>query len=119
MTDKQRADHVQAKYWNGYVTRTEVQKVFDELGQVVQQLRTGVMTMDLVVQMVTEKLGLSHADIEVWCKAEMEKRKAAAIAAQENASAVSDTDLPQVQGQSEVTERARAGTPSVVLTDMA
>ncbi len=113
MTDKQRVDHVQAKYWNGFITRTEAQKVFDELGQVVQQLRTGVMTMDLVVQMVTEKLGLSHADIEVWCKAEMEKRKAAHEAANSN------HNVPQVPGEPAEQQPSGEATQGIVLTDMA
>lgn len=66
MSDKQRADHIQAKYWNGFITRTEAQKVHDETAQVIQQMGIMLQKMDAVVSCLAEKLGVGVADIETW-----------------------------------------------------
>jgi hypothetical protein len=66
MSDKQRADHLQAKYWNGFITRTEAQKVFEETAQVINGQGQALQKMDAVVSFLAEKLGVTVADIEAW-----------------------------------------------------
>lgn len=73
MTDRQRADHIQAKYWNGFVTRTEAQKVFDETAQVVNAQAVALQKMDAVISFIAEKLGITAADIQAWITAKAEK----------------------------------------------
>lgn len=66
MTDKQRADHVQAHYWNGFITRTEAQDVFNKTASVITQQGIVLQKMDAVISCVCEKLGIGVADIEAW-----------------------------------------------------
>lgn len=81
MTDKQRADHVQAKYWNGFITRTESQKVFDEQLQVIQSLSLTLQKMDCVVSFLAERAGVTPADVNEWVTAQIAKAAAAQVAA--------------------------------------
>lgn len=67
-----KVDHVQAKYWNGFITRTEAQKVFDEQGQVIMQQAMAIQKLDAVLSYMAEKFGISHEDINNWMKAKSE-----------------------------------------------
>lgn len=73
MTDKQRADHVQAKYWNGFVTRTEVQKALDDTAKVLNAQGIALQKMDAVISCLAEKVGLTVPEIEAWIKAKIEE----------------------------------------------
>ena len=66
MSDKQRADHVQAKYWNGFLTRTEAQKVFDETAKVIQAQQRTLAQMDAVLSFFAEKLDVKPDDVQAW-----------------------------------------------------
>lgn len=68
MSDKQRADHAQAKYWNGFITRTEAQKVFDEQQKVIMGLMGTVQKLDTVIAYFGEKFGVKVEDIQAWLK---------------------------------------------------
>lgn len=73
MSDKQRADHIQAKYWNGFVTRTEAQKVFDETAQIFNAQAVALQKMDAVISFIADKLGIMPADIQAWINAKVEQ----------------------------------------------
>lgn len=77
MTDKQRADHVQAKYWNGFITRTEAQKVYDEQQQVITAQAAAIQKIDAVISCIAEKVGVTPADVNEWLKSQAEKIRAA------------------------------------------
>lgn len=77
MSDKQRADHAQAKYWNGYITRVEAQKVFDETAQVINAQAMAMQKFDAAISCLAEKLGVTPADVNAWITVQMEKAKAA------------------------------------------
>lgn len=77
MSDKQRADHVQAKYWNGFITRTEAQKVFDEQGQVITAQAMAIQKLDSVISFMVEKFGVTIDDINKWIMAKQEAMQAA------------------------------------------
>jgi hypothetical protein len=66
MSDKQRADHVQAKYWNGYITRTEAQKVFGDFSAVINQHSVTLQKMDAVLSFLADKFGFTQQEIEAW-----------------------------------------------------
>lgn len=66
MTDKQRADHVQAKYWNGFITRTEAQKVFNDTAQIINAQGIALQKMDAVISFIADKFGITKDDIEAW-----------------------------------------------------
>jgi energy-converting hydrogenase A subunit M len=72
MSDKQRADHVQAKYWNGFITRTEAQKVHDETAQVLMRQGEALCKMDIVISFIAEKFGITKEEIETWYKAKID-----------------------------------------------
>lgn len=66
MTDKQREDHVQAKYWNGFITRVEAQKVFDEQTQVILKQAEAFAKFDAVLSCLADKAGVTPADVNAW-----------------------------------------------------
>lgn len=68
MSDKQRADHVQAKYWNGFITRTEIQKIFDEYGQAMTAQATAIQKLDAVISCIADKLGITTEVVNEWVK---------------------------------------------------
>lgn len=79
MSDKQRADHVQAKYWNGFITRTECQKVFDEYGKALMNQGVALQKMDAVISCVAEKLGLTVPEIETWINKKIEESQKSSL----------------------------------------
>lgn len=79
MTDKQREDHVQAKYWNGFITRVEAQKVFDEQLQVISRQAEALAKFDAAISCVAEKVGITPAIVNEW----VAQKVAAAQQAQE------------------------------------
>jgi hypothetical protein len=66
MTDKQREDHVQAKYWNGFITRVEAQNVFDEQTQVICRQAEALAKFDAAISCIAEKVGVTFADVNAW-----------------------------------------------------
>ncbi len=103
MSDKQRADHVTAKYWNGFITRTEAQKVFDEYGQVIQAQAVAIQKLDAVVSCLAEKFGVTAEEVNTWVKGKIEAQQKA-----------TPTSVPDATGDSLPQE----STPSpIVLTD--
>lgn len=66
MSDKQRADHVQAKYWNGFLTRVEAQKVFGEYASALNKQAQVMQKMDAVLSFIAEKFGITTTEIEAW-----------------------------------------------------
>lgn len=68
MTDKQQQGHAQAKYWNGFITRVEAQKVFDETAQVVNAQALAMQKFDAVIACIAEKVGVTPADVNEWLK---------------------------------------------------
>lgn len=95
MTDKQRADHAQAKYWNGFLTRVEAQKVFEEMSGVIQAQAAAMAKFDVAISCIAEKVGVSPADVNAWLEAKT------------NAAANSDTNNAELQGQREQSEPKR------------
>jgi hypothetical protein len=77
MSDKQRADHIQAKYWNGFITRTEAQKVFDEQGQVIMSQAMAIQKLDAVISCIAEKFGVTAEDVNNWMKVKAEEAQKA------------------------------------------
>lgn len=76
MTDKQRNDHIQAKYWNGFITRTEAQKVFDEQTQVIVKQAEAMGRFDAAISCIAEKVGVTPADVNAWFAKKVEEAKA-------------------------------------------
>jgi len=103
MTDKQRADHVQAKYWNGYITRTEIQKVFEETAGVIQAQQQTLQKMDMVISCIAEKVGLTAQDVNEWVA-----KKVVEVAAKNGDGQAT----PEVQAEALSQEPSR-----IVLTD--
>lgn len=93
MTDKQRADHVQAKYWGGPISRAEAQKVFDEYGQVITAQAKAIQKLDTVITYMTNKLGVTIEDVNKWVE---EKLAEAAAKAKE-----ATPETPNANSQSE------------------
>lgn len=77
MSDKQRADHIQAKYWNGFITRTEAQKVFDEQMNVIMRQAQILAKYDAAMSCVAEKVGVTAEDVNKWIEAKVEAAKKA------------------------------------------
>lgn len=73
MTDKQRADHVQAKYWNGFVTRTEVQSIFNQYAAAQNNQGVALQKMDAVLSFLCSKFGIDVKEIEAWINAKIEE----------------------------------------------
>lgn len=114
MSDKQRADHVQAKYWNGFITRTEIQKVIDEQSGVIAAQAMAIQKLDAVITYVTEKFGISVEEINNWMKAKVE----AAQAAQKDAQAQQGQQAQATQPVASVPDATGDSTPSpIILTD--
>lgn len=80
MSDKQRADHVQAKYWDGFITRTEAQKVFDEQTKVIQFQAQAMGKFDAVLSCMAEKMGLNAQDVNDWVTKKVQEAAEAAKA---------------------------------------
>jgi hypothetical protein len=94
--------NVAAKYWNGFITRTEAQQVFEEQKNVIRQLSIAVGSMDMICQCLAEKFGVSNEDIQTWCKAEAEKRMAAAKAAQQAGNVAPPTTQGEPDGEKKI-----------------
>lgn len=75
MSDKQRADHIQAKYWNGFLTRTEGQKVFDDFAKVIQAQGVAIQKLDAVISFMAEKFGITGPAVEAWVAEKIEQSK--------------------------------------------
>lgn len=117
MSDKQRADHIQAKYWNGFITRTEAQKVFDEIQQVIMAQAAALQRLDAAVSCIAEKLGVTAEDINNWLKTQVEKAQKAAEATKAAPPAPvvpPEAELPPIQPQGDGQVKANG---SIVLTD--
>jgi len=99
-------DKVQAKYWNGFLTRTEAQKVFDEQGQVITAQAMAIQKLDAVISCLAEKFGVTAEDVNKWMK-----EKTEAFASQKAAPAASVSDATDNSTPSEPTPS------SIVLTD--
>lgn len=83
MTVKQQADHAHAKYWNGFITRVEAQKVFDEQLQVISKQAEALAKFDAAISCIAEKVGVTPASVNEW----VAQKVAAAQQAQEAANA--------------------------------
>lgn len=70
-------DKVQAKYWNGFITRTEAQKVFDEFQGVIMRQAVMIQQLDAGLTYIAERFGITPNDINEWMKAKAEAAKAA------------------------------------------
>lgn len=81
MTAKQAVDHVQAKYWNGFITRVEAQKVFDEQLQVISRQAEALAKFDAAISCIAEKVGVTPAYVNEW----LAQKVADAAKAQEDA----------------------------------
>jgi hypothetical protein len=79
-------DKVTAKYWNGFITRTEAQKVFDEQGQVITHQAMAIQKLDAVLTYIAEKFGITHEDINNWMKAKNEAAQKAQADANKQAN---------------------------------
>lgn len=77
MSDKQREKHL-AAYWNGPVTRAEVQKVFDETANVIKSHHEIITKLDMVLAFVVEKCGATTEEVQAWINERMKKAQAAA-----------------------------------------
>src|SRR5581483_7996880 len=80
MTDKQRADHVQAKYWNGFITRTEAQQVFDDQAKVIIRQAEALGKFDAVISCIAEKVGVTPAEVNEWVAKKVKEATAKAEA---------------------------------------
>lgn len=105
-----KVDHVQAKYWNGFITRTEAQKVFDEQGQVIMQQAMAIQKLDAVLSYMAEKFGVSHEDINNWMKAKSEAVQKAAAASVPDATGDSVAQEPN-------TDKVVMEPSPIILTD--
>lgn len=81
MTDKQREDHVQAKYWNGFITRVEAQKVFDEQTAVIVRQAEAMAKFDAAISCIAEKVGITPVDVNAWVTKKIEEAQKAQEAA--------------------------------------
>ncbi len=71
-------DEVQAAYWQGPVSRLEVQKIFDEYTAGIVEMRTRLLNLDFAVGALAEKLGITPEDVNAYATrkmAEFEARK--------------------------------------------
>ncbi len=96
MSDKQRADHIQEKYWNGFITRTEAQKVFDEQAQVIQMQAQAMAKFDAVISCIAEKLGVTAKDVNDWVTQKMKEAAEAAKANEQKPASGSADTQPEV-----------------------
>ena len=83
MTMKQREDHAQAKYWNGFITRVEAQKVFEEQTEVIMKQAEAFSKFDAVLTFLSEKLGVTAADVNAWIATKVEAAQKAQEATNE------------------------------------
>ena len=64
-----------------FITRTEIQKVFDETAGVIQAQQQTLQRMDMVISCIAEKVGLTAQDVNEWVAKKVaeaaEKAKAA------------------------------------------
>lgn len=77
-------ENVAAAYWQGSVTRAEVQKVFDEYAQAISQQAIAITKLDMCLAYLCEKFGVKPEDVQKWAE---EKASLAATNA-ENQSAI-------------------------------
>lgn len=79
MTDKQRADHVQAKYWGGPISRAEAQKIFDQYAEAIATQAQAIQKLDTVLTYcMKEKLGVTVEEVNAWVAKQLEAAKQAA-----------------------------------------
>lgn len=115
-----KVDHVQAKYWNGFITRTEAQKVFDEQGQVIMQQAMVIQKLDAVLTYMAEKFGVTHEDINNWMKAKNEAVQKAQADANKQANEQLDEAVAMAAENSPISVPDATGDSSpnpIVLTD--
>ena len=98
------AQHAQAFYWNGPLTRAEAQKVFDETAGVIKHLNETIIKLDMCVAFLVEKSGATKEEIQAWMDARLAKMKAEmeannAVEAQPPAPPA-DGAVPQADGES-------------------
>lgn len=55
-----------AAYWNGGLTRTEAQKVFDEYGAAIQGLGKAMAQLDMTMAYLADKFGIKPEDVTNW-----------------------------------------------------
>lgn len=75
MSNKQRADHVQANYWGGPISRAEAQKVFDEYGKVINTQLMAVQKLDTCISFLMEKFSVTIEDVNKWVAEKVEEAK--------------------------------------------
>ena len=123
MSNKQRADHVQANYWGGPISRAEAQKVFDEYGKVMNAQLMAVQKLDTCISFLMEKFSVTIEDVNKWVAEKVEEAKKTSLEkAVEKAEATQpDRTVDVVTG--EVTENGVKVDPlptdpnPIVLTD--
>jgi len=64
-------DDSQAQYWNGPVSRSEIQDVFDDYTKQIIELRTQLMNLDFAVAFLMEKFQVVPKDIEEFAAKKM------------------------------------------------
>lgn len=71
-------------YWNGFISRSEAQKVYDEHAGVIKAQALAIQKLDMCLACVCEKLGIKPEDVNKWAaeKAELAKAEQTPILAQ-------------------------------------
>jgi len=92
---KQREDHAQAKYCNGFITRVEAQKVFEEQTAVIMKQAEAFSKFDAVLTFLSEKLGVTAADVNAWIATKVEAAQKANEAANANTTPEGSADKEQ------------------------
>lgn len=86
-----KADQQSAQFWNGYVTRTEVQRVFDDYTKATVALQEKFIKLDFAVGFILEKFEVTPEQVSEFMKAKMEQFAAAEAAKQESKPAPKPT----------------------------
>lgn len=58
-----------AKYWNGSISRKEIQPLFDEYGKTLTQLHQIVTKLDMSLAFLFEKSGSTMGEFQAWVEA--------------------------------------------------
>jgi hypothetical protein len=88
---KESADY-QAAYWRGYISRAEVQKVFDEFGTTVNQQAQGIVSLNILCGYIMESLGKTPDDFRKWLQEHAEKAALGAAASDAGAGAAKEAE---------------------------
>jgi len=55
-------------YWNGFISRAEAQKVYDEQAGVIRAQAVAIQKIDMCLACVCEKLGVKPEDVNKWAQ---------------------------------------------------